>query len=376
MKQLSFFCPLFDASGYAEAARSIILALLERGYEIRVIPKDGNQLDAGLPALQKQKLLKLCGASVFPDGPIIHICAAQFFLPVWGRINIGMTMLECECLPQNWVTRCNLMDQVWVPSTFNLKTFCKSGVREEKIRVVPIGVDVNRFHPAVEPMPLTGSQSRVVFVANFEWIPRKGYDLLLRAYLEEFTALDQVMLVIRTYDGNCFDPEGTKMHHTWNEMIQNRNIENPPFLQLITHGLSYEQIPSFYTAGDCYIIPTRGEGWNLPALESMASGIPVITTNWSAHLDFVNRENGYLIEVEHLAPVPRFGIPSDAIYNDSRWAVPSLSHIRKWMRYAVEHPEDIREKGKLARQQVVRNWSTVKMADRIDSLLNAIRCNG
>ncbi|TFE27181.1 glycosyltransferase [Cohnella luojiensis] len=376
MKQLTVFCPLFDASGYAEAARSIIFALIADGYEIRVIPKDGNKLDAGLPALQKQKLLQLCGTSVFPDGPIIHICAAQFFLPVWGRINIGMTMLECDSLPLNWVTRCNLMDQVWVPSTFNEQTFLGSGVRQEKIKVVPIGVDVNRFHPEVAPLHLERDHGRFVFLSNFEWIPRKGYNLLLRAFLEEFTGSDHVLLVIKTYDGSGYDSIGTRMCRYWNEMVDSINVSDPPLLQFITHGLSYEQIPSFYRAGFCYIIPTHGEGWNLPALEALSSGIPVITTNWSAHLDFVNLENGYLIEVEHLASIPRFGIPSDAIYNGSRWAVPSLSYTRKWMRYAVEHPEEIKEKGKLARQQVVRNWSTVKMVDRIDSLLFAIRCNG
>lgn len=370
MKQLTFFCSLFDASGYAEAARSIILALLEEGYNIRVIPKDGSQLDAGLPTLQKQKLLKLCGTSVLHDGPIIHICAAQFFLPVWGRINIGMTMLESDCLPLNGVTRCNLMNQVWVPSTFNCQTFSQSGVREEKIRVVPIGVDVNRFHPAIEPMPLTRSQDRFVFLANFEWIPRKGYDLLLRAYLEEFTASDPVMLVIKTYDGSGFDPEGTKMHRSWNELIRNGNIENPPFLQLITHGLKYEQIPSFYTAGDCYIIPTRGEGWNLPALESMASGIPVITTNWSAHLDYSNEGNSYLIDVEKFEPVPSFGIPNDIIYRGSKWAVPSLPDIRKRMRYAMEHQDEIKGKGALARRDVVNHWSAAKTAHRITSLIH------
>lgn len=370
--KLTFICPAFDASGYAEAARSIIFGLLDRGYPIRVLPRDWSQLDAGLPSPQKQKLLALCGSGIFPEGPVIQICEAQDFQPVAGRFNIGMTMLECDRLPARWVEKCNQMDQVWVPSTFNQTTFRNSGVRPEKIKVVPVGVNVNRFHPAVTPMTFGQARGRFVFLSNFEWVPRKGYDLLLRAYLEEFTGADPVVLVVKTYDGSQFDPTGAKMHRAWSEMIGMLGVRNPPVLELLTRGMTYDEIPSLYPAGDCYIIPTRGEGWNLPALEAMSSGIPVITTNWSAHLDFVNEENGYLLEVERLEPIPKYGIPNDEIYSGARWAVPSLADIRKRMRHAVEHPAEIKEKGRLAREHAVGHWSTAKMIERIVALLGSV----
>ncbi|MFC4765813.1 glycosyltransferase [Effusibacillus consociatus] len=369
--KLTLMGPVFDASGYAEAARSIIFGLADRGYTLRVIPRDWSQLDAGLPFLQKQKLIELCDSEILPEGPILQICIAQDFHPISGRINIGMTMSECDRLPPHWVEKCNQMDQIWVPSTFNQQTFFSSGVYKEKIKVVPLGVNVNRFHPAVPPMTLQ-ERGRFVFLSNFEWIPRKGYDLLLSAYLEEFSGSDPVLLVIKAYDGSEFDPSGTKMHRTWNEMITNLGIKNPPALKLLTRGMSYDEIPSFYSAGHCYIIPTRGEGWNLPALEAMSTGIPIITTDWSAHLDFINDENGYLIGVERLEPIPKYGIPNDAVYDGARWAVPSLADTRKWMRFAVEHSEDIKEKGTRAREHVIRFWSTGKMLERILTLLGTM----
>jgi glycosyltransferase involved in cell wall biosynthesis len=371
--KLTLRCPVFDASGYAEAARSIIFGLLQQGNAVRVLPRDWSQLDAGLPFAQKQKLMELCSSEPLPEGPILHICIAQEFQPFPGRINIGITMLECDRIPQHWVEKCNQMDQIWVPSTFNQQTFLHSGVHGEKMKVVPIGVDAERFRPSVTPMALLPRQEeRFVFLSNFEWIPRKGYDLLLRAYLEEFTGSDPVLLVIKAYDGSQFDPSGDKMHRTWIEMTAKLGIRKPPRLKLLTQGMAYDDLPSFYASGDCYIIPTRGEGWNLPALEAMSSGVPVITTNWSAHLDFINEKNGYLIAVERLEPIPKQGIPNDAIYDGARWAVPSLSEIRKWMRFAVEHPEDLKEKGRRAREQVIREWSTAKMTERIHALLRTM----
>lgn len=366
---LTFMGPTFDASGYAEALRSILFDLLQLKYQIRVIPRDWSQLDAGLPFAKKQELEKLCHSEIFPEGPIIQICEAQDFRPVPGRFNIGLTMLESDRLPQHWIEKCNQMDQVWVPSTFNRQTFINSGVKSEKIRVVPLGVNINRFHPKATPMDVKQSQTKFIFLSNFEWVPRKGYDLLMRAYLEEFTHTDPVVLIMKTYDGSGFDPTGANMYRDWNKLIESANIKHPPAIEFITKGMHYNEMPSFYTAGNCYIIPTRGEGWNLPALEAMASGIPVITTNWSAHLDFVNEENGYLIGVERLEQIPKRGIANDEIYDGAQWAVPSLSDIRKWMRHAVEHPEELMRKGKLARQDVIRQWSTAKMIERIVAIL-------
>lgn len=370
--KLTFICPTFDASGYAEAARSMILGFYELGVSIRILPKDWSQLDAELPVRLKQKLFGLCGSEIFPEGPIIQICEAQDFQPISGRINIGITMLECDRLPQTWVERCNQMDQVWVPSTFNHATFISSGVDPQKIKVVPIGVDVDRFHPSIPPMKIRERKGDFLFLSNFEWISRKGYDLLLRAYLEEFTASDPVTLVIKTYDGSQFDPHGAKMRREWEEMIKRYGIVHPPSLKLITDGMAYEEIPSFYTAGDCYIIPTRGEGWNLPALEAMSSGLPVITTDWSAHLDFVNEENGYLIQVDKLEPIPAYGIPNDKIYSGALWAVPSYSDLRKWMRHAFRHQEEVKRKGKLARAQVTQKWGTLNMIKRMIGLLSGL----
>ncbi|UFJ42517.1 glycosyltransferase family 4 protein [Brevibacillus humidisoli] len=370
--KLTFICPVFDASGYAHVARSIIFGLLERGFLIRILPSNGNKLDAGLPPAQRERLQTLCQSNILPEGPIVQIGLVQNFLLFPNRINIGMTMLESDHVPAHWVETCNRMDQIWVPSTFNQTTFVKSGVRPEKVAVVPIGVDVNRFHPRVAPLKVGPFENRLVFLSNFEWVIRKGYDLLLQAYLEEFSQSDPVALVIKTYEGSHFDPSGKKMRAVWKEMIQRYGIRRPPLLEWITDGIADEDMPSFYTAGDCYIIPSRGEGWNLPALEAMSCGIPVITTNWSAHVDFVQEQTGYLIRVEGFEPIPQSGSPNDQIYRGARWAVPSLSDLRERMRHALEHPDEIREKGKCAREHAVRYWSTSNMIERIEALLGAV----
>lgn len=48
------------------------------------------------------------------------------------------------------------------------------------------------------------------------------------------------------------------------------------------------------------MIPSFGEGWGRPAVESMAMSVPVIATNWSGPTAYLTEENGYPLAVESL----------------------------------------------------------------------------
>lgn len=52
------------------------------------------------------------------------------------------------------------------------------------------------------------------------------------------------------------------------------------------------------------VIPSHGEGWGRPHMEAMACETPVIATNWSGPVAFMNSSTGFPIEIEeHLVPV-------------------------------------------------------------------------
>ena len=46
------------------------------------------------------------------------------------------------------------------------------------------------------------------------------------------------------------------------------------------------------------VIPSHGEGWGRPHVESMSCGVPVIATNWSGPTEYLNEENGYPLGIE------------------------------------------------------------------------------
>ena len=58
-------------------------------------------------------------------------------------------MLETTGIPDEWVRQANMMDEIWVPSSFNVSTFRESGVTVP-IYTIPLGIDYNFFNPHIK----------------------------------------------------------------------------------------------------------------------------------------------------------------------------------------------------------------------------------
>jgi len=106
-------------------------------------------------------------------------------------------------------------------------------------------------------------------------------------------------------------------------------------------------LPHYIKSFDCFVLPTRGEGFGLPILECGAMGIPSIVTGHSGVLDLVDDTTGWLID-NTLVDIPLQYLPYFKNYIGGKWAEPSIEHLRKLMRYTFEHPEEVKVKGDAA----------------------------
>ncbi|MDH7578632.1 MAG: glycosyltransferase [Bacillota bacterium] len=366
--------PVEDATGYAKVTREIALALHRLGVDVCLQPVAWGATRADLP-LKTKKLLESFTAGKNTGCCLLNIGIPPFFIRD-GCPTIGLTMLEVDGISRSWASFCNRMDEVWVPSQFNKLTFAKSGVDERKIKVMPLGVDINRFTPSGPKLPFPEARPlSFKFLSVFEWVPRKGPDILLKAFLQEFSAQDDVCLILKCHsNGTDYDPDGKAIKEAIQKATSQywRDASKAPAIILLSRTLPDVQMPALYRAADCFVLPTRGEGWNIPALEALVSGLPVITTDWSAHLDWLNEDNAFLIDVEALEPVPCFGTPNDFVYGGFRWARPSLVHLRHLMRWVYEHREAARLKALKARKaiELSLSWeaSAKRMIERLQEL--------
>jgi glycosyltransferase involved in cell wall biosynthesis len=89
------------------------------------------------------------------------------------------------------------------------------------------------------------------------------------------------------------------------------------------------------------VTTTLGEGWNLPATEAAATGLPVLAPRHSAHLDFLTKDNSFLFDPDGFAPIP--GVHQICVwYMDQLFPTlgkKSLIEYCGLLEYVVAHPE-------------------------------------
>lgn len=276
----------------------------------------------------------------------------------FGSYKIGFTMLETDKIPNEWVRQANLMDEVWVPSIFNVETFRKSGVKRP-IYVIPLGINPNYFNPRITGHPIDGF---FTFLSIFEWGERKAPEILLKAFNDEFRSDKSVILICKTFNNdpsvNVKDQiaklglkaSGGKIIFSLNDIV-------PTY-----------QLGALYRSANSFVLSTRGEGWGMPILEAMACGLPVIATDWGAHRDFMNNENAYPVYVEKLVAAQA----KCPYYDGFNWAEPSYEHLRMLMRHVYENQDEAKSKGIKAARDAAEKWTWDHSARKILERINAI----
>ena len=360
-RKLGWHSILNAPSGYAISSRQLACALDRQGVRVSykyvygpgtVVPvAEADLSDMYMVNVIRQRKLDASGIQVvYGQGDVLQ---SNF-----GKYKVGFTMLETDSIPAEWVRQANLMHEIWVPSTFNVRTFRDSGV-SRPIHVIPLGVDPDYFNPKMARHPLTGL---FTFLSIFEWGERKMPEILLQAFSDEFRPDEPVVLICKTLnadgdvdvhaqiDGLDLGGMASRIHLSLNEVI------------------ATSQLGSLYCSADCFVLPTRGEGFGMPVIEAMACGLPVIATDWSAHCDFMNAENAYPLPVDRLVPAEA----KCPYYKGFKWAQPSYHHLRRLMRHVFENQAEARAKGQRASRDVLANWTWDQAAQKIVNRLDQI----
>jgi glycosyltransferase involved in cell wall biosynthesis len=92
-------------------------------------------------------------------------------------------------------------------------------------------------------------------------------------------------------------------------------------IEIVNRDAEREEMPAFYAAADAMVLPTRGEGYNLPALETLAAGLPLIVTGHGGHRDFCGPDQARMIDY-------RFARSASHVSGDhALWAEPDLDDL-------------------------------------------------
>lgn len=347
---------MYDGSGYADETRGVIFGLHRAGLPLRIEPVGRQHDEENLLSVEEREILEALKHRQIDLARGVHFQyypAHDFNFAMHGRYRVGRTMYETDSIPDGWRAYCEGMDEVWVPSTFNCETFAAGGVSPGRLRALPGGVHTDFFRPGLEPLPIPMRRA-FNFLSVFEWTQRKGPDVLLRAYLSEFKAGEDVSLLLKTYGRPDAGAEMLPQLAYFIERHMGMRLEDTPSILVFAPGfLPAADIPRLYASADAFVLPSRGEGWGRPYMEALACECPVIATRWSGQMDFLNDENSYLIDCETV-PVPWNN--DVELSAGHRWAEPSVDHLRQLMRHVFEHREDAKKKAIQGRTEMVQKW--------------------
>ena len=336
-RELIWHSMLRPNEGYGSVGRQLLLAVERQGVQVMMAPTK-NQPLTGFERFYR---------------PLDHWGRLGFYYHYWVRPSVlkcerlvNYSMWESTAAPGDHVEEINRAAGLqYVPCRQNVESFRACGVRVP-IKVLHHGVDGDRF-------PCLERPRRAVFTfATFgDLSPRKGIDVLLRAFRDEFSPSEPARLLMK----------GASPAPAY-------GVDDPR-IRLVSGFLDQPALLEFLRQADAFVLPSRGEGFGLCGLEAMATGLPLIATNWSGPAEYLDPEDGFPLDYRL---VDAGGIESNHVRYFGQWAEPDYEHLRFLMRWLYEHPEEAAAKGRVAALRVRQHWTWDRVARQLCDDLDAL----
>ena len=222
-----------------------------------------------------------------------------------GSFNVGVTALveTDKCNPE-WLGKINAMDRVIVPSNFTKdiieKTF--GNMLNKKIDVVPewynqnINLSKNKFNCL--------GDERFDFDTSFNLLTvgtltsgdincdRKNLVNTIAWTLEALKDDPEAGLIVKTCLGKGSVNDRKMTYSAIQQVVDAFRKSDFPKVHLIHGNMTSIEMAALFRTKKVhgYVSATRGEGYGLPLIDAAAAGIPVVATNWSGHLDFLDNK--------------------------------------------------------------------------------------
>lgn len=311
-----------------------------------------------------------------PGNPGLMIFDIDWFAQFTGKPRIGFAVFETDGFtsPQlNFLSSC---DAIFTPSAWGREVLRGYNIASE---VVNEGYDPEVFRPRLsspsygkdEPSLGGGFPFRFIHVGKFE--ERKGTLQVLRCF---FRALESQTAELHMHVFNPFLNDHSEVGRVLERMGFTASQDGSSFRRMglrvmFTHPRQ-EALAQLYRDADCGIFPSKGEGWNLPLLECIASGTPAITGNWTGHSEFLGKEYPEILTLREAS----CELASDGVWfhgDRGDWYIPKDDELIFKIRYAYENARIYRqtEEWKIQVKRIGRfTWD--RAAEQLDRALKEV----
>lgn len=340
--KILYIGPYRQGDGWGNASKQFLKALFETGHDVAARPV---YMSNNVSTEPVDRLFPQLEGNNFDE---YDVCIQQVLPTMFeysGKIkkNIGMFFSETQNLQFTpWVKHCNLMDEIWVSSEQERINLGRSHVTVP-IKKVNIPVDVDKFKKKYTklPLPITGKPFIFYFIG--EHVNRKNLTALVLAFHLEFGLSEQVELLIKTNQSGVSPNNLHKLVDSELQQIKQsfgiyRNVHDYRKELIFTERLNDEDMCRLHASCDCFVMPSHGEAWCMPAMDAAGFGKTPIVTDGTGMTEFVDAEKftGWVVPGIEF-PVLGVDRPIDYLYRGrENWVNVSIPHLRSAMREAFQ----------------------------------------
>jgi len=353
--------PALTRTGYGEHCRFVLRALRQADdLDIYLIPVNWGESTWIWEENEERRWLDeiIKKTALYQQQSPQYDVSIQVTIPnEWQRmapVNIGVTAgIETTRVAPVWIHKANEMDKIITISEHSKQTFINTvyeGVdpnsgQKGYLKCVK---DIDIVHYPVkhfEPVDLDLNVStKFNFLTVAQWGPRKNIENTITWFVEEFIDNPNVGLVVKTFarGGSIIDrlDANSKLTHLLKK-YSNRQCK----VYLLHGDMTDQEMHSLYAHKQiqCLVSLTHGEGFGLPLFEAAYSGLPVLATDWSGHLDFLYKPvkdkkgkeklRAHFAKVDfNLQPVAQSAVWDGVVEKDSMWAYPQQGSYKMKLR--------------------------------------------
>jgi hypothetical protein len=392
-------CPIDTYSGYGARSRDIVKAIIELDkYDVKVLPQRWGSTPMGFIKNNPEWefLTKhLLNSPQLPAQPEIwmQITVPNEFQPI-GKYNIGCTAgIETTIAPAEWVEGCSRMNLILGSSEHTIKVLKESkfekrdqqtnqtvGIIEWKgdSEVIFEGANVETYKPVKSTFDLSSIKEEFAYLFVGHWMQgqlgedRKNVGLLVKAFFETFknkAKKPALILKTSTVGSSYMDrDELIKRIQAIKATVKSTNLPNIYLLHGEFTDVEMNEIYN-HSKVKAMINLTKGEGFGRPLLEFSLVNKPIITTNWSGHIDYLNPEFTTLLPGNMTKVHP--SAANNMLLADAEWFSVDTGHVGSYLRDVFENYKKYAENAKRQGFQSRSKFSFEAMKEKLGGLFES-----
>ena len=390
-------CPIDTYSGYGARSRDIVKAIIElEKYDVKILSQRWGSTPRGfIKANPEWEFLTphLLNSPQLPTQPEIwmQVTVPNEFQPM-GKYNIGCTAgIETTIAPAEWLEGCGKMNLILGSSehTISVLKNSKYEKRDQQTNqsigfvewkgdseIMFEGANTDLYKPTKSTFDLSNVKEEFAYLFVGHWMQgamgedRKNVGLLVKAFYETFkNKTKKPALILKTSQVGSSYMDRDELIKRIKSIKNTVNSSNLPNVYLLHGEFTDVEMNEIYnhTKVKAMVNLTKGEGFGRPLLEFSLTNKPIISSNWSGHIDYLNPEFTTLLPGTLTKVHP--SAANNMLLADSEWFSVDYGQTGYYLRDMFINYKGYLEKAKRQGFQSRTKFSFDAMKEKLDTVL-------